>query len=487
MRDLFLLLPTSHPLPVTTLVSDNTTILGTMGDDTTKDGKTLLGTSGPKDEDNTKRLIEAILKKLDVLETVGTRLDRLEAGQQDLLRMRAPDLLHLRKEGPMGSTRFHKLDFPTFDGGGDPLPFLNRFRGQRTLEEERVWLAAFHLQGSAQQWYMRLERDEGTPGWRRFCELLDLRFGPPLRANPLGELAACRRTGSVAEYQERFLALLTRAGPLTEDQQIQLFVAGLQEPLSIDIQLQGPHSLETAMSLACSYERREQLAAPATQTFRSARPSPGRRILSASPGQHALPAPPAQLALPAPCSSTRQSPPPHPPSSSPGTVMVAGRTVRRLTPAEVDERRRNGQCFNCDEKYVRSHNRVCAKLFSLEIHDNDDDLELEDPAEQPRISLIAIAGVRSRDTMQVLVRFGAVTVTALLDSGSNPQLCVSFGGGAMRSLFHPPHQHQRHCGERRQGASDGCVLRRTVLHRRRGILGGFLCPSARWLRPGTRH
>jgi hypothetical protein len=26
----------------------------------------------------------------------------------------------------MGHTRFHKLDFPTFDGGGDPLPFLNR-------------------------------------------------------------------------------------------------------------------------------------------------------------------------------------------------------------------------------------------------------------------------------------------------------------------------------------------------------------------------
>jgi hypothetical protein len=236
---------------------------------------------------------------------------------------------------------------------------------------------------------MRLERDESTPGWRRFCELLDLRFGPLLRANPLGELAACRHTGSVAEYQERFLALLTRAGPLTEDQQIQLFVAGLQEPLSIDVQLQGPHSLETAMSLARSYERREQLAAPATQTFCSARASPGRGILSVSLGQQALPAPPAQLALPAPSSSTTQPPAPRPPSSGAGTVTVAGCTVHRLTPAEVDERRRNGKFFNCDEKYVRGHNRVCAKLFSLEIHDDNDGLELEHLAEQPRISLIA--------------------------------------------------------------------------------------------------
>jgi hypothetical protein len=53
----------------------------------------------------------------------------------------------------MGSTRFYKLDFPTFDGSGDSLLFLNRcehyFRGQRTVEEEKVWLAVMHLQGPA--------------------------------------------------------------------------------------------------------------------------------------------------------------------------------------------------------------------------------------------------------------------------------------------------------------------------------------------------
>jgi hypothetical protein len=31
----------------------------------------------------------------------------------------------------------------------------------------------------------------------------------------------------VEDYHERFLALLTRAGPLTESQKIQLFTAGL--------------------------------------------------------------------------------------------------------------------------------------------------------------------------------------------------------------------------------------------------------------------
>jgi hypothetical protein len=101
-------------------------------------------------------------------------------------------------------------------------------------------------------------------------------------------------------------------------------------------------------------------------------------------------------------------------------VTVAGRTVRRLSPEQIDERRRNGQCFNCDEKYVRGHNRTCAKLFHLEIHDTDEDDPETELQEEPRISLLAIAGVRTRDTMQVEVRFGTVTVTvhALLDSGS---------------------------------------------------------------------
>jgi hypothetical protein len=74
--------------------------------------------------------------------------------------------------------------------------------------------------------------------------------------------------------------------------------------------------------------------------------------------------------------------------------------VRRLTPAEVDERRRNGQCFNCDEKYVRGHNRVCAKLFYLEMHEEDENATMDEPVDQPRISLLAIPGIR--DTFLLL-------------------------------------------------------------------------------------
>jgi hypothetical protein len=53
-------------------------------------------------------------------------------------------------------------------------------------------------------WYLLVQADEGTPSWRRFTELLHIRYGPPLRSVPLAELAVCRCTGTVAEYQDRF-------------------------------------------------------------------------------------------------------------------------------------------------------------------------------------------------------------------------------------------------------------------------------------------
>ena len=160
--------------------------------------------------------------------------------------------------------RFQKMDFPKFDGKADPLAFINRcesfFHQQRIAEEEKVWMASYNLEGGAQLWYMQVQRDEGTPPWRRFTELLNFRFGPPLRSNPLGELMACKRTASVVDFQERFEALLPRAGYLSEAQKVQIFTAGLQPPLSLDVEIHNPQSLAIAMSLARKLEIRDQCA-----------------------------------------------------------------------------------------------------------------------------------------------------------------------------------------------------------------------------------
>jgi len=299
--------------------------------------------------------------------------------------------------------RFQKLDFPRYDGKSDPQIFLNRCESyfhQQRIMEEKVWMASYNLEEGAQMWYIQVQQDEGTPSWRRFKELLHLRYGPPLRSNPLSELAACKRTGSVEEYQDRFQALLPRAGHLDEAQRVQLFTAGLQPPLSLDVEIHNPQTLAAAMSLARKLALRDQYTVP-----------PAR-----APGRAPFPAPSARLPLPAPPTTPA-------PTTASTTDTVEGRPVKRLTQAEQEERRRLRLCYNCDEKFGRGDNRVCKCLFLLEgaVEEEEDSTLAEEDATgetAPHVSLHAIAGLRCTDTMQIRLRVGQASLVALLYSGS---------------------------------------------------------------------
>jgi hypothetical protein len=81
-------------------------------------------------------------------------------------------------------------------------------------------------------------------------------FGPPLTDTPLGELAMLRRTGSVDEFAKRFMALSWRDPTITKQQQIQLFTAGMGDPLRLDVALQQPASMDDAVIFARAYEQR---------------------------------------------------------------------------------------------------------------------------------------------------------------------------------------------------------------------------------------
>jgi hypothetical protein len=71
------------------------------------------------------------------------------------------------------------------------------------------------------------------------------------------------------------------------------------------------------------------------------------------------------------------------------------------------DRRRQGLCYNCEEKFMPGHR--CKRLFMLEIvpDDYDDDYD-KATAEEPAISLHALTGIQSRSaqTMQLLVQVG---------------------------------------------------------------------------------
>ena len=296
----------------------------------------------------------------------------------------------LRLQTPLGSAderppRLYKLDFPTYNGEGDPRPWLTRcnlfFLGQRTPDTDKTWMASYHLTDVAALWYGHLEEKIGRPTWADFVARVSQHFGPPTRANPFGELISLRRTGSVAEYTKQFLQLLSRINPIPDDEERNIFTNNLGEPLKTQVELLRPATLEDAMDMAVSYEH---LAMVTTVTAATpTRPGRPTRPVPAAPG-----------------AATGD------PSSGGGPVF------KKLNAAEMEDRRSKGLCFNCDEKYVSGHR--CKRLFYIESADDDE----EDNGDNLHISLLAITGVRTSDTMQLVVRVGERELVALLDSGS---------------------------------------------------------------------
>jgi hypothetical protein len=106
----------------------------------------------------------------------------------------------------------------------------------------------------------------------------------------------------------------------------------------------------------------------------------------------------------------------------------------------MGERRRMGLCYNCDEQFVRGHQ--CKRLFNLLITDDPEDdaadaeaeaalpaaLMAEQPTQErqaipteetPHMSLYAIAGIRTRDTIVIPVFVNCQCLEALVDVGSS--------------------------------------------------------------------
>ena len=138
-------------------------------------------------------------------------------------------------------------------------------------------------------------------------------------------------------------------------------------------------------------------------------------------------------------------PPVGEPAAANGAPPV--RQFCRLTPAEQLERRRQGLCFNCDEPYIRGH--VCPRLFYLESDDYIDDglgdaAAMDDVAnpvapdtQEPAaanafmVSLHALAGMRTDNTMLLPMMVKGERLLALLDTGSTHNF---LHGATMRRL-----------------------------------------------------
>jgi hypothetical protein len=174
--------------------------------------------------------------------------------------------------------------------------------------------------------------------------------------------------------------------PIADAEEHDIFTNNLGEPMKNQVDMLKPATLEAAMDLAILFEHVNTVTGATATATRSSHPLCSMII----PG----------VAVPDSSSS----------SSTPALLF------KMLTPTKMDDRHAKGLCFNCDEKFVRGH--CCKRLFYIQSADDDANDEPSVEFQEAKISLLAVTGIPTSDTMQFALRIRDRDFVALLDCGS---------------------------------------------------------------------
>lgn len=337
-------------------------------------------------QDNLSRMEKGIGEDLQFIKAAISKLsenslsnkEESSAANDRVSQIRATP--EVSKDGgrPLFSAKLAKLEFPKYTGD-DPTEWFTRvdqfFEYQGTPETEKVSLASYHLRGEANEWWQWLRRTHTEAGkvvsWEVFSEELWARFGPTDSEDFDESLSKIRQTGDLRDYQREFERLGNRVKGWTQKALVGTFMGGLKTEIAEGIRMFKPKTLKDAISLARMKD--EQLL----RNRKAIRPS-----LQSS-------------------------------SFSP-TKIKQTTPVKRLTWDEMQKRRAQGLCFNCDDKFTPGHRCTKPQLLLL---DGGCELEDEDDTEV-EISLHALTGWSSANTMRVVIQINSDELIVLIDSGS---------------------------------------------------------------------
>ncbi|KAH9685790.1 hypothetical protein KPL70_014094 [Citrus sinensis] len=307
--------------------------------------------------------------------------------------------------------RSMKMEVPKFDGS-DPNGWVFRieefFDFHGTPETLRLRIVSFHMEGRAAA-----------------CA--------SLYEDPQGNLSKLSQTTTVTEFQTAFEDLMNRVTGISEPLLISFFITGLKPDIRRELLFARPSSLIEAFALARAYEAR---AKEAKQGYRfltkwnNTAPTPTTNSPS-----HKFQPQPYPLASTQPNHSagmvrvpshSQNTPPPPKLNTLPPLLPTPNLPIRRLTPAELRDKREKGLCYNCDQKYSANHR--CRSKFLLLMGTDDNEptsFEQELPPESVEevitgdiSSLNALAGQINPCSLRLIGEVGSHSFQVLIDSGS---------------------------------------------------------------------
>ncbi|XP_059456434.1 uncharacterized protein LOC132186472 [Corylus avellana] len=329
-------------------------------------------------------------------------------------------------------TKAIRLEFPTFNGD-DPDSWCYRaeqfFEFYDIQERQKLRITAFHMEGKALSWFQALRNTNNLSSWNDFLIAIQVRFGKGAYDDPMETLSKLKQVGSLEEYKTQFEILANRVLLLIDSHKLSMFLGGLRDDIRLPVRMFNPKTLNDAYALARIQEeclatnsrsgkpvwRNQGVGNESSYAANKGGNSVGNRVqfYNAPRQNHGG------------FGGTNQT------KGFINDTPKAIVPVQKISPTQMDERRKKGLCYSCDDKWSRGH--VCAvpKLFLIEeveglkrvMEMTTSGQEEEDPGKffldaDPEISLNAITGTPNPNTMRIMGVLKGQQVIILIDSGS---------------------------------------------------------------------
>lgn len=115
-------------------------------------------------------------------------------------------------------------------------------------------MAGFHMTGTALAWIWGLRRNRLITTWARLVDDLREWFGTDIFEDKLEELTRLQQTSTVANYIDRFEALLNKVDEQDEKSLITYFEGGLMKELRRQLKISRLGTLREAFTTTKVYE-----------------------------------------------------------------------------------------------------------------------------------------------------------------------------------------------------------------------------------------
>nr|GEW83956.1 Ty3/gypsy retrotransposon protein [Tanacetum cinerariifolium] len=285
----------------------------------------------------------------------------------------------------------------------------------------RTAYSVFYFTGEALSWYKHLFINGMLGTWETFTRELEIRFGPSSYENHEATLFKLKQTNTVSLYQTEFERLSNRVNRLSGQTLKNIFISGLKKEIQNEIVLLKPISLHQAYGQARLLE--EKLAQPKPKLSYSNKTSysSGNSMLTSSPS----------TTLPV--------------NTSTSTSTTSSLPITRLSPEAMHQRKKDGLCFRCPEKYTPGHKYSPPQFLSVVDYDEDEGLAITSAPEAHMtmasqyyaLSDAAFFGFSSSQTLRVTGYISRKPVSILIDCGSTHNIIQPRVATALQLISQP--------------------------------------------------